>query len=203
MELQINTKKYGVLNYKIDEEDLHIIKSNKVYIVYVKNTNSYYLTTSNKEYIHRLILNAPKGQEVDHINHDTLDNRHCNLRLVSHKENRLNSHKFYTDSFKITKEQIKEILLSDLSNTKLSKIYNISNCLVSKIKTGEMYINVYPEIERKAKQKIITNIRPIEQKKEIKQLVLSGTKLTTIRNKYKISLPELYRIKNGKQWNNV
>ena len=203
MELQINTKKFGALNYQIDEEDLHIIKSNKVYVIYTKNTNSYYLTTGDKKYIHRLILNAQKGQEVDHINHNTLDNRRCNLRIVTHKENRLNSHKFYTDSFKITKEQIKEILTSDLSSTKLSKIYNISNCLVSKIKTGEMYINVYPEIQRKAKQNIITNIRPLEQKIAIKQLVLSGIKLTIIRDKYKISLPELYKIRNGKQWKSV
>lgn len=203
MELQINTKKYGVLNYQIDEEDLHLIKSNKVYVVYMKHTNSHYLITDNKKYIHRLILNAQKGQEVDHINHNTLDNRRCNLRLVTHKENRLNNKKFYTDSYKVTKEQIKEILSSDLSNTKLSKIYNISNCLVSKIKTGDMYSNVFPEISRKEKQKGIISTRTIEEKQEIKQSVANGTKLTTIKDKYNISLPELYRIKNNKQWKNI
>jgi hypothetical protein len=38
-------------------------------------------------YLHRLILGAPKGMCVDHINHNGLDNRRCNLRLCSHKEN--------------------------------------------------------------------------------------------------------------------
>ena len=203
MQLQINTKKYGVLNYQIDEEDLHIIQSNKVYAVYMKHTNSYYLITDNKKYIHRLITNANKGQEVDHINHNTLDNRRCNLKVVSHKENRLNNKKFYTDTYKITKEQIKEILLSNLTNSVLSKKYNISNCLVSKIKTGDMYSNVFPEIPRKQKQSIITTARTIEEKQIIKKLVSDGIKLTIIKDKYNISLPELYRIKNNKQWKNV
>jgi AP2 domain-containing protein/HNH endonuclease len=37
--------------------------------------------------LHRLIMNAPADKEVDHINGDTLDNRRCNLRICSHKEN--------------------------------------------------------------------------------------------------------------------
>lgn len=38
-------------------------------------------------YMHRLITGAPKGKEVDHLNHDTLDNRRANLRVGSHKAN--------------------------------------------------------------------------------------------------------------------
>jgi hypothetical protein len=43
--------------------------------------------------MHRLIINAPKGMEVDHINRDTLDNRRSNLRLATRLQNRLNSKK--------------------------------------------------------------------------------------------------------------
>jgi len=41
-------------------------------------------------YLHRWLLNAPKGTVVDHINHDTLDNRRSNLRLINNSGNRQN-----------------------------------------------------------------------------------------------------------------
>lgn len=37
--------------------------------------------------MHRLIMDAPAGMVIDHINHDTLDNRRCNLRICTHAEN--------------------------------------------------------------------------------------------------------------------
>lgn len=40
---------------------------------------------------HRLIMGAPDGVDVDHINGDTLDNRRVNLRLVSRAQNLMNA----------------------------------------------------------------------------------------------------------------
>jgi hypothetical protein len=42
-------------------------------------------------YMHRLILNAQKEEVVDHINHDTLDNRRSNIRICTQRQNMQNS----------------------------------------------------------------------------------------------------------------
>ncbi|WP_049780588.1 Cro/CI family transcriptional regulator [Nitrosococcus halophilus] len=43
-----------------------------------------------KEYMHRMILQVPKGFVTDHINGDLLDNRKINLRICSQQENSRN-----------------------------------------------------------------------------------------------------------------
>jgi len=40
--------------------------------------------------LHRIILNAPKDMQVDHINGNRLDNRRENLRLCTHQQNCMN-----------------------------------------------------------------------------------------------------------------
>jgi hypothetical protein len=44
-------------------------------------------------FMHREIMEASPDIFVDHINHDTLDNRRCNLRLCKQSENLLNKHR--------------------------------------------------------------------------------------------------------------
>jgi len=45
---------------------------------------------SNRLRMSRLIVDAPDDLFVDHINHNTLDNRRTNLRIVTHQQNNMN-----------------------------------------------------------------------------------------------------------------
>lgn len=65
---------------------------------FVRTTSSsgrVYLYANNRSLglLHRYLTEAPQGLQVDHINHDTLDNRKENLRFVTSAENRQNIHR--------------------------------------------------------------------------------------------------------------
>jgi len=48
------------------------------------------LTEGGSRKVHRLILDAPRGTIVDHIDHDGLNNKRSNLRLVTQSQNQQN-----------------------------------------------------------------------------------------------------------------
>jgi len=60
--------------------------------------DSFYAKRHQKEgngrvvrYMHQEVSKPPKGMEVDHINHNGLDNRRENLRVCTHQENAMNN----------------------------------------------------------------------------------------------------------------
>ena len=48
----------------------------------------------SKMVLHRLIMRPPKGMQVDHINHNTLDCRRANMRICTNQENARNQAKY-------------------------------------------------------------------------------------------------------------
>jgi len=93
--LTIISKKYGIKEVIIDDEDYDKVKSYKWYINKDRSSNIFYVVHSSdnkhKYIMHRLIMDCPKGMIVDHINHNTLDNRKENLRICTNSENLRNS----------------------------------------------------------------------------------------------------------------
>lgn len=86
-------KRFGNMHCIIDTEDLPmLIEFNHKWHPVLLNGSHYVLTGQRGKtvYLHRYVMDAPKHLQVDHINHDTLDNRHSNLRLVTSQQNNQN-----------------------------------------------------------------------------------------------------------------
>ena len=99
--LEIKSKMYGVFNVILDDDTYEKLKTefkNMKWCVRVSpnRRNLYYFQKRlpNRKLIelHRWIMDFPeKGKFVDHINHNTLDNRKENLRVVSNSDNLKNA----------------------------------------------------------------------------------------------------------------
>lgn len=80
----------------IDEQDIWLLTRYSFLPVY-KSSSGYqmiYDPESQKVMLlHRVIAGAKKGDVVDHINRNKLDNRRSNLRLVTQSQNTFNSPK--------------------------------------------------------------------------------------------------------------
>ncbi len=81
---------------KVDTEDYEKVSSRKWYMNThrgLKYAKSHVVINGKRTTMsmHRLIMKAGNRMEVDHINHDGLDNRKSNLRVCTHKQNLMNS----------------------------------------------------------------------------------------------------------------
>lgn len=73
----------------IDDCDYSKIKGQRLWMI----RSGYVVTYVHKKgnvYLHRLITGASKGKNVDHINHNKLDNRRSNLRICTDEQNQAN-----------------------------------------------------------------------------------------------------------------
>lgn len=77
---------------KIDLEDYERVKDYHWFTTCLGYAYAH-ITINGKETqvtLHRLIMDCPDGMVVDHINHDKLDNRKCNLRICTQQQNSWN-----------------------------------------------------------------------------------------------------------------
>jgi hypothetical protein len=87
----------------VDDEDFERINKYKWCAHYDKRCNRWDAVCSGKGssgkgkiiYMHREIKNAPDGMDVDHRNHNGLDNQKLNLRVCTVIQN-LQNHKIYS-----------------------------------------------------------------------------------------------------------
>lgn len=74
----------------VDDEDFPILSQHKWYAAEGQSGTK---AVRNRPvlYMHRFLMQAPKGMEVDHINGNTLDNRRANLRICTRSQNAMNT----------------------------------------------------------------------------------------------------------------
>lgn len=81
----------------VDQDDFEKFKEYKWHLLRVHSRSQYagrMVKRGNKrcrETMHRVVTNAPDGLYVDHINHNGLDNRKENLRIVTPEQNAWNT----------------------------------------------------------------------------------------------------------------
>jgi hypothetical protein len=87
--IKLTWGKYAI----VDAEDYESL--NRYRWCAIQTGRNWYAKTLDRNGIilsmHRVITNAPKGLFVDHINHNSLDNRRSNLRLCTHAQNQQNT----------------------------------------------------------------------------------------------------------------
>ena len=92
------SSKHGDFYTRVDDDIYNQFKG-KLSIRIKNKTNvkgevsTLYYVMAPKDYLHRIITNAPKGYEVDHIDRNTLNNRRENLRICTRQENSRNKTK--------------------------------------------------------------------------------------------------------------
>lgn len=74
--------------FKIDKDVYDTVKD----FCWHSTELNYICTNINKRkvYLHRFIMSPTDNMVIDHINHDTTDNRKCNLRVCTQQENTRN-----------------------------------------------------------------------------------------------------------------
>lgn len=79
------------LEILVDAEDLERLSAHHWRLVRSGSTRALRVATGRGKFLHTVVMNAPPGIPVDHIFHRTLDNRKGKLRIVTVRENNLNT----------------------------------------------------------------------------------------------------------------
>lgn len=99
--MQVKLKTVPQVDVMVDAEDLPLLNK---YHWYSQTHNRQYThgqligNTKKRIYLHRLIMDAPKGVDVDHIDGNVLNNSRSNLRLATRSLNNINRGKRNQDT---------------------------------------------------------------------------------------------------------
>jgi hypothetical protein len=138
----------------VDDEDYDLVSGVRWHHIRQKDENTGYAVgmRGRKERVglmHRIIMNAPPNLEVDHVNHDGLDNMRANLRLVTGAENHYNMQKYRHRRGKPTSSRYKGVAINSNSRRGNSCSYPWTATVFSKA-TGSVHLGTFATEEEAA-----------------------------------------------------
>lgn len=121
----------------IDKEDYDKVKNYKWSLI-----GEYVGCIKNKIKLHQLVLGKKDELQIDHINHDTLDNRKYNLRHCTHSQNGMNKKcKGYTWNKEKNKWQVQ--LMINYKNINLGYFKKEEDAIKARRKGEQKYYGKY------------------------------------------------------------
>jgi len=169
----------------VDDENYDFLNRWKWHAV--RDGNTFYAVRKSKTIngkrktirMHRVIMNPPNNMDIDHINHNGLDNQKVNLRVVTNQQNQMNRRLYRnTSSF-----------FKGVSRNKLNKLWQAS------IEYNGKSINL-GYFEEEIDACIIYNQKAIE-------LFGEYAHLNPIPDKYKNRVPIKYKAKTSSRFTGV
>ena len=99
--------------------------------------------------LHRFIMNCPKDKIIDHINHNTLDNRKINLKICTHFENQQNLRSKSTEQTGVYQRKRNNKWCANITKNKVRyyKEFDLKSDAIAwrKQKELELYKEVMPQ----------------------------------------------------------
>jgi len=130
---------------KIDDEDFDLVSKYK-WASNINRRTVYAKTNIKDEFgkvktisMHRLIMGNPINLQIDHINHNGLDNRKENLRICSSIENRFNCNSYKGSSSKYKGVSWDKNANKWSSKIRINKILKHLGCFKSEIEAARKY----------------------------------------------------------------
>lgn len=162
-------KTFNVIStFKIDAESYPTVSKYKWHL---QNNYAATLKDNKRIYLHRLIMNPKEGQQVDHINLDTTDNRKSNLRIVNNSLNSTNRKPYnklnikgiefhkkinkYSAYIRVNHKQYHSPCYSTIEEASFAR-FILEQCFVKDILTQ---FNNYDSLNDIQKEKIINSIK--------------------------------------------
>lgn len=148
-----------ILNVFIDIEDIDRVKNvGSWHAIYDKTLQqpSYYICNRYNSKLkgkgviklHRYIMNCPTDKVIDHINHNTLDNRKANLKICTRFENQQNLRSKSTEQTGVYFREKRNVWCANISKNKIR--YS------KEFKTKENAINWRKEMENKLYKGVVS-----------------------------------------------